>query len=396
MVERGIFMPRRKKDARGYVRETGTYLGERYDLRAKTDRELDEKIKAKRAEIESGNKIVETNITVREWGRRWVATYKTNVSARTRGLIESRLEKYIYPTIGYMRVEKVRPINCQECLNAAAGKAPDTIKKIAQALDQMFRTARDNGLCRTNPAESMTMPRAGAETTHRSITDRERVILLETAKVHPAGFWVLLLLYSGLRPAESIALTYSDIQDGFISVSKAYDRSTNGIKEPKSKAGIRKVPIIPQLAALIPTDGMPGELIFKNRIGNHHTEKTMYRMWNKFCLAMKDTEARLIMTGQIAALAEAVPPMVPYDLRHTYCTDLEKAGVPINVASKLMGHASISITAKIYTHTAEDMILQAGSQLAAFFSPTFSPITELKNSEKTGHTEKTMLTHKIG
>ena len=31
-------MPRRKKDPRGFVRETGTYMGKHYDLRAKTER----------------------------------------------------------------------------------------------------------------------------------------------------------------------------------------------------------------------------------------------------------------------------------------------------------------------------------------------------------------------
>ena len=32
-------MPRRKKDPRGFVRETGTYMGKHYDLRAKTEKE---------------------------------------------------------------------------------------------------------------------------------------------------------------------------------------------------------------------------------------------------------------------------------------------------------------------------------------------------------------------
>ena len=231
--ERDYFYAKTKKRPARIRSETGTYLGERYDLRAKTDRELDEKIRAKRAEIESGSKIIESNVTVKEWGKRWIATYKTNVTKRTRGLIESRLEKYIYPQIGYMRVEKVRPINCQECVNSSAGKAPDTIKKMAQTLNQMFRAAKDNGLCRANPAESLTMPRAGAETTHRSITEREREIILETAKAHPAGLWVLLFLYSGLRPAESIALTYGDLQGGFISVSKP---TTEAPEESRSRS----------------------------------------------------------------------------------------------------------------------------------------------------------------
>ena len=43
---------------------------------------------------------------------------------------------------------------------------------------------------------------------------------------------------------------------------------------------------------------------------------------------------------------EIIKSMVPddfflYNLRHTFCTDLQSAGVPINVARELMGHSSI-------------------------------------------------------
>ena len=57
---------------------------------------------------------------------------------------------------------------------------------------------------------------------------------------------------------------------------------------------------------------------------------------------------------------------VPYCLRHTYCTDLAKAKVDVRVAQKLMGHANISITADIYTHTDMDDILEASELIAEY------------------------------
>lgn len=51
--------------------------------------------------------------------------------------------------------------------------------------------------------------------------------------------------------------------------------------------------------------------------------------------------------------------LTPYCLRHTYCTNLQNAGVPINVAKYLMGHSDISMTANIYTHTTEETVQQA-------------------------------------
>ena len=44
------------------------------------------------------------------------------------------------------------------------------------------------------------------------------------------------------------------------------------------------------------------------------------------------------------------PDLVPYCFRHEYCTNLARNGIDIRVAQKLMGHASIQMTANIYTN----------------------------------------------
>jgi site-specific recombinase XerD len=57
--------------------------------------------------------------------------------------------------------------------------------------------------------------------------------------------------------------------------------------------------------------------------------------------------------------------LTPYCLRHTYCTDLQNAGVPINVAKYLMGHSNISVTVNIYTHTTEKTLREAAQFINA-------------------------------
>ena len=54
---------------------------------------------------------------------------------------------------------------------------------------------------------------------------------------------------------------------------------------------------------------------------------------------------------------------VPYCLRHTYCTDLQKKGVDIRVAQYLMGHADIQMTANIYTHIDDSTVLNVAEKL---------------------------------
>lgn len=48
--------------------------------------------------------------------------------------------------------------------------------------------------------------------------------------------------------------------------------------------------------------------------------------------------------------------LTPYYLRHTYCTNLAEAGVPLRTAMALMGHSDIKMTARIYTHVTDKML----------------------------------------
>lgn len=66
---------------------------------------------------------------------------------------------------------------------------------------------------------------------------------------------------------------------------------------------------------------------------------------------------------------EVIPPyrvaddLTPYCLRHTYCTDLQTAGIPINIAKEWMGHSDISVTASIYTHQSDEADRNAAALL---------------------------------
>uniref|UniRef100_UPI00403F6B27 tyrosine-type recombinase/integrase n=1 Tax=Deinococcus sp. VB142 TaxID=3112952 RepID=UPI00403F6B27 len=59
---------------------------------------------------------------------------------------------------------------------------------------------------------------------------------------------------------------------------------------------------------------------------------------------------------QRAALAaavqngEALPNISPHDLRHTYATLALRSGIPIEVVSRNLGHATTSITLDIYRY----------------------------------------------
>lgn len=70
--------------------------------------------------------------------------------------------------------------------------------------------------------------------------------------------------------------------------------------------------------------------------------------------------------------------LTPYCLRHTFCTDLERAGVPINVAKDLMGHSDIAVTANIYTHR-DKGVMRASIALLDGSSRPYDAISDAQN-----------------
>lgn len=141
-----------------------------------------------------------------------------------------------------------------------------------------------------------------------------------------------------------------------IHVHAAKESGSRDIKTPKTAAGIRDIPIH---AALLPklraAKGEPFSLVFPTQAGTQQSESSLRRLWNSFRRDLDIYMGAKLQRNKIVDSALA-PDLSPYCLRHTFCTDLQSAGVPINVAKELMGHADIQTTANIYTYRNQDTL----------------------------------------
>lgn len=218
-------------------------------------------------------------------------------------------------------------------------------------MQELFRQARRSRLIIYDPAEGLLLPES-VKRSHRPITKAERRHILAVAQNHPAGLWVLTILYTGLRPGETAALFWEDIDfdRNEIHVYKAVESGTR----PQSPQDSRRDSGYPHAAgaARAPAGG-PGRgycACISLRQRQAYAVPTAFAGSGIPLLTLWTfTWAAKVRDGQILQHAIA-PDLTPYCLRHTFCTDLQRAGVPINVAKELMGHANISVTANIYTH----------------------------------------------
>lgn len=93
----------------------------------------------------------------------------------------------------------------------------------------------------------------------------------------------------------------------------------------------------------------------------------MKQMWRSFKQALDLDMGAQMAGGAIDPETSVVADdLTPYCLRHTYATDLQSAGVPLNVAKDLLGHQSIAMTSHIYTHLSDEAFANASLKVLSF------------------------------
>ncbi len=212
-----------------YYRSTFTWEGKRYERKSqKSQRDADRKADA--LEVYKRPAIGDSQY------------------ARYKGIIDN----IIIPAIGARPIKSIKDIELQKILNSHLGKSKSDIRKLRDTIKGIFRRSYASGLISKDPSEFIEMPDA-IEGTRRSITPYERQKILEVAETHPAGLWVKLMLYCGLRPGEARALDWRhvDFDKKIIHIECAMKSRTKVIGNPISSAGIRDVPVPDMLLPLL-------------------------------------------------------------------------------------------------------------------------------------------------
>ena len=372
----------------GYWREYERYEGKKYTGCGKNQREAMKSLQKKVADAKSGNTVLNKNTTVRAWAETWLDTYKkeADITAKSYANIKGKINNAVVKQIGAMRLKDVKDAHLQKIMNDQAGMSLSHVTKLRQYMKEMFRKAVKSHLIAYNPADDLELPKA-ADKKRRALTPAEREAVLKTAEIHEGGLWVKTMLYCGLRPGETIALQWRDVDltAKTIRIHQALESGSRGtIKGPKSDAGYRTVPIPDHLVAdFKAAEGEPLDWIFTQRLpenrGKRHTESSLRCLWRSFARAMDISLGAEVYRNEIVE-SKLSRDLVPYVMRHTYGTDLQAAGVPINIAKYLMGHADIATTANIYTHENDDMIKMAAGLINEHASKNVGKMQKIKPS----------------
>ena len=345
----------------GYKQKTLTYEGKRYYATGRTEAEAEANRKILKCDLEEGRVGITKNMTVSRWAAEWVEIYKKpNVNSKHCKDIEGVIKNFIVPEIGSMQIKSVKPVHLQKILSKTTGYSDSYVSKIYDIIKQIFHEAYLNSLTTKDLTEGLKKPSGKGKMKRRPLTPMERKLTLKVAREHRGGTFVLIMLYCGLRPGEVAALTWRDIdyEHNVIHVRRAL-KSDGSVDLPKTSAGYRDVPLPWDLADWLRTRNKTSMLVCTNSKGEQYTSSSMKAMFRSFKRDMNIAAGCKVFRNEVLPPFAVGDDLTLYCYRHTYCTDLQAIGVPINVAKELMGHESITTTAEIYTHKSEDAFKNA-------------------------------------
>ena len=259
------------------------------------------------------------------------------------------IRKHLVPFFGDMRLDEINTVDVQRFYNQHAHKAKSSVRCMGIILHGIFDSAIEDGLCVIDPTRSKRLTYSKKKTVREALAIEDaQDIIHNLGKLEPRDrLLVALLIFTGIRRGEALGLQWEDIDFGrkLINIRRSvrFVGNRGYIGPTKSKAGVRLIPLEPQLEEILSALPHDGKYI----LGNGEfpiTEMTYKRGWERICRTIN-------MHGATAHV-----------LRHTYIT-MAAAHLDIKTLQTIAGHSDISTTMNRYAHGREDKIIQAGGLL---------------------------------
>ena len=300
--------------------------------------------------------LPDESMLLADYALNWLETYK-------KGKIRpSSYERYQFclqllckDELAHMDVRAIRLEDVQMYINRLDTMSASTVKKQKLLLSQVFEHAMLTDVIQRNPVQGVQMPPQSHNTkvVYPYEKDEQEKLVAAFTEEHSGrphlryGWGCVLILETGLRAGEALALEWSDIDEEkrTLKVTKNPVR-VNGKntvqRTTKTESGRRTIPLNSRAMEAVQhlkAQAVPGcPFVFATQTEKHLS----YR--------------NLLATMETACQASGVEHRGLHALRHSFASNLYARGVEVKIISKLLGHASVEITYNRYIHFFEGEI----------------------------------------
>ncbi len=285
----------------------------------------------------------------------WLETAaRPRLRARTFEEYSAQLSRYVRPELDSLKLEQVTPVVIQKLYTGMLGRklSARTVRLTHAILRNALQQAVRWRMLPFNPADAVDLPKQERQEM-RAMNREEAQRFMETVAGTRWAVLFTVLLTTGLRPSEALALRWGDIDLGAaqLSVRRTVKR-VKGVwiyEEPKTKSSRRLIELPMGTVRALAGLERDGELVFTNGLGEPVNIYTVVE--HHFKSALK----RVGLPREIRL----------YDLRHTHATLLLLAGEHPKIVSERLGHSSIQITLDTYSHVLPTMQKGTAAKLDA-------------------------------
>jgi len=289
--------------------------------------------------INSGNARPQSIRTFGEFVKNdWMPVILPTFKYATQKHYRYMLDVHLIPSFGQRQLRELTREELQSFLSRKlkGGLSWETVHHFKCGLSKILVAAEEWGYIAENAAQKTKLPRR-QHGTERTVLTPVQVRNLVTALNHPARSVTLLLVLTGLRVGELLALRWGsvDLNARMLRVCETvYD---GHFDQPKTKRSARTIPIGTEtaeiFAAIRPAVVDTKALVFATREG------LPLERWNLLRKHLKPAAKKLGLPGVTWHL-----------LRHSHATMLDSVGTPIGTMQSLLGHSTPDITREIYLH----------------------------------------------
>lgn len=303
------------------------------------------------------------DMTVKMWLTTWCRDYLNHVASGTAFEYKKKCDRYLIPYIGEIKLEKLKAPQIQKCINTlnkaktdgGAGLSAKSIKDVYGVLHRALEQALILGYINRNPSIGCSLPRVEAPQI-RLYTEDELIQFLNAIEGHTHEIYYKLLIFSGIREAEGLGLTWDavDFGNGCIHINKQLvmkrgenERCFGAPKDMEYRtiflpASVMELLKIQQRreskkAALCGNTWAGLNLVFSNPFGGFLSRQTVYTCYKRVVSSI------------------GIPDVSIHALRHAYTALAFANGDDPRTVQANLGHATPDFTQRVYAYSTPGM-----------------------------------------
>lgn len=350
------------------------YGVDRNGRRVRKYRTFDTKRDATRAfnehkvKMDKGTQILPSEYTFAQWLDYWykdiiLPQIEETTAYGYRGMIEN----YLKPQLGEIRLQKLTARDIQQYYTWLMDEkelSPNTVIKHHNLLTNTLNAAERQEYITKNPMRAVSPPKK-RQREAKFYTPEQLGILLDKAVGTRLELPVFICAYLGLRRGELCGLRWSDVD---------LEHKTITIENTRTQAGKKEIEKGTKTVSSTRTLYLPDTLCDMLKAAKEHQQacraeyKNAYDD-NDYVVVMED--GRPFRPNYLSELFgkfladNDLPKIVLHELRHTFASLSNQAGIPAYNIGKALGHSTPATTQKIYTHLLDQTHTQAVEGVAA-------------------------------